>query len=88
LGKRVAMSRIRTQARGGRGIRVIKLNPGDALAAVDTVRPLSIEITNVGFNGSDLTMGLRLAHCPSVTLSAPVWPRPFFRVIPVPDVRD
>ena len=28
LGKRVAMSRIRTQARGGRGIRVIRLNPG------------------------------------------------------------
>ena len=40
LGKRVAMSRIRTQARGGMGIRVIKLNPGDELAAVDTVSPL------------------------------------------------
>jgi hypothetical protein len=38
LGKRVATSLFRTQKRGGKGLRAIKLNPGDTLAAVDTVR--------------------------------------------------
>ena len=37
LGKRVATSLFRAQGRGGKGRRAIKLNPGDALAAVDTV---------------------------------------------------
>ena len=54
LGKRVAMSQFRTQGRGGKGIRAIKLMPGDALAAVDTVSPpfLSEQLDVLGLESS------------------------------------
>jgi DNA gyrase/topoisomerase IV subunit A len=39
VGKRVPLDLFRTQRRGGKGLRSIKLNEGDNLSSVEVVRP-------------------------------------------------
>lgn len=39
VGKRVPLSLFRTQGRGGKGLRAIKLNEGDCLSALEVVHP-------------------------------------------------
>ena len=39
VGKRVPLDLFRTQGRGGKGLRAIKLNEGDCLSALEVVHP-------------------------------------------------